>query len=623
MNKKNVRKNILEFLFLFLINFSIVLFFSMNHLSHDNCNYAVEEIHYFNNEIFKGNISTIEIEYSPRHYANMFMAFLIKVFNSDWYKVSFLLIKINYMLYVLITTIITIKFFKRNRLIAGLIISLCFMTSPFINIAFGLNFAPDVFLGTAAPLSFLALVCVLGRKKYWMVAWILAILATFLHIHEGFWIAFFLGVIWFATSLADRKLNFRVLSYILIYLFFLSLVVIPTLSNQGYVDGNYFTQIYVYVRTPHHLLLSYIGKWKIIKSAVLLLIITLILFFNFYKYQKYKNIKRIIFSIYFISVSYILLYVIHYLSTEIFKIPFIITMYIPKSFRIFVFLGIINCIILGMRKIKKGMFIRGTILLIVPLIPNLSTDNSNYYIVLILLILVFILEKLKLRIFIIKNKCFRETAKFFIYLFIFLTIYKNNDFIRSSLFLLYFGILIYEFMYPYIKNIKIKNIVLTIILILFVITFYNSMKGKIFNVTKDGYQQISGLEYAQKATDLELYELAIQFKNITNSNEEFLADPYAIYPNYFQLFSERNCYVLYKNTPSQKHIVIKWYERIQRVKNVSKANAKELKKLLKDINLKYVLLSADRFNIVENSTFFDEVVKNEKFGVFKLKEDTK
>lgn len=621
MNKKIKinKKNLYNFIFLLLISLTIMSLFSIDHLNEDNCNYAVEEIHYFNSKIFKGNISTIGMEFSPRYYANMSMTFLIKLFNSDWYEASFGLIKINYILYALVTTVIAIKFSKKNRLVICLIMSLCFMTPSLINIAFGLDFSPDIFLGTAAPLSYLSLVCVLGRKKYWMVAWILAILATFLHVHEGFWTAFFLGTIWVATCFADKKINLKILSYILIYLFFLSLIVFPTLSNQVYVDGNYFTQIYVYMRTPHHLLLSYIGKWEIIKSTILLLFIILILFFNIFKYQKYKNIKRIIFSIYFLSILYISLYVVHYFSTEIFKIPFIITMYIPKSFRFFTFLGIINCIILGMRKIKKGMYLRGTILLIIPLIPNLSTDNSNYYIVLTLLILIFILEKFKPKGFIIKNRYYRKIAKFFVYLFIILLIYKRYFYLFDNLKLLYIGILFYEFIYPYIKNIKIKSIILITVLILFISAFYNSMKGKVFNV--DGYQCISGLEYAQKATDLELYELAIQFKNITNLDEGFLADPYAVYPNYFQLFSERNCYVLYKNTPSQKHLIIEWYEKIEKVKNVSEASAERLKELLKDINVKYILLTEDRFNVVEESNYFEEVIKNEKYGIFKLKEN--
>ena len=259
------------------------------------------------------------------------------------------------------------------------------------------------------------------------------------------------------------------------------------------MDGDYFTQIYVYIRTPHHLLLSYIGKWEIIKSTILLLFIALILFLNIFKYQKYKNIKRIVFSIYFLSVLYILLYIVHYFSTEIFKIPFIITMYIPKSFVFFTFLGIINYIILGMKKIKKGMYLRGIILLI----SDLSINNSNYYIVITLLILILILEKFKPKGFIIKNRYYRKIAKFFVYLFIILLIYKRYFYLFDNLKLLYIGILFYEFIYPYIKNIKIKSIILTTVLILFISAFYNSMKGKVFNVTKDGYQCISGLEYAK------------------------------------------------------------------------------------------------------------------------------
>lgn len=623
MNKKIKinKKDLYDFIFLLLISLTIMSFFSIDHLNEDNCNYAVEEIHYFNNKIFKGNISTIGIEFSPRYYANMSMTFLIKLFNSDWYEISFGLIKINYILYALVTTVITMKFLKKNRLVIGLIISLCFMTPSLINIAFGLDFSPDVFLGTAAPLSYLSLVCVLGRKKYWMVAWILAILATFLHVHEGFWAAFFLGTIWIATCFADKKINFKILSYILIYLFFLSLVVFPTLSNQVYVDGNYFTQIYVYMRTPHHLLLSYIGKWEIIKSTILLLFIILIFLFNIFKYQKYKNIKRIVFSIYFLSILYISLYVVHYFSTEIFKIPFIITIYIPKSFRFFILLGIINYIILGMRKIKKGMYLRGTILLIIPLVPDLSTNEYNYYMVLILLTLFFILEKFKPNGFIIRNRHCKYIAKFILYLFIFFIIFKRYPDLANNLKWMYYAILLYEFIYSYIKNIKLKSIFILVILFLFTSNLYNSIKIKIFNIIGNKKEYNLGLEYSKKATDLELYEIAGKFKNVTGLNEEFVADPYAVYPNYFQLFSERNCYVLYKNTPSQKHLVIQWYERVQKIKNINELNEEELKKLLEDINVKYILLTEDRFNVVEESNYFEEVIKNEKYGIFKLKEN--
>lgn len=620
MNKKINRKEILEFIFIFLISLTIISFFSMEYLNEDNCNYAVEEIHYFNDNIFKGNMSTLEMEFSPRYYANMFMAFLIRVFNSDWYEISFWLIKVNYILYALVVVTIVFKFFKKNRLLVALIVSFCLVRPSLISIAFGLDFSPDVFLGTAAPLAFLSLICVLGRKKYWMLAWILAILATFLHIHEGFWVAFLLGVIWLAICFADKKINLRVLSYICIYLFILLLIVFPTFNNQIYVDEDYFTQIYVYIRTPHHLLLSYIGKWQIIKSTFLLFIL-LIIFFNIFKPKKYKSIRRIIFSTYFLSISYVLLYSIHYFSTEKFKIPLIITMYIPKSFRFFILLGIISYIILGMRKIKKGMYIRGTILLVIPLVPDSSTNEYNYYMVLILLTLFFILEKFKPNGFIIRNRHCKYIAKLILYLFIFFIIFKKYPDLDNNLKWMYYAILLYEFIYSYIKNIKLKSILLLVMLFLFTSNLYNSIKIKIFNIIGNKKEYNLGLEYSKKATDSELYEIAEKFKNITSLNEEFVADPYAIYPNYFQLFSERNCYVLYKNTPSQKHLVIQWYERVQKVKNINELNEEELKKLLEDINVKYILLTEDRFNVVEESNYFEKVIKNKKYGIFKLKEE--
>ncbi|EFE87067.1 hypothetical protein FUSPEROL_00991 [Fusobacterium periodonticum ATCC 33693] len=601
-----------------MIGITIVFRFGANSLNEDNGIYAIEELNQFNNEIFNGNIGTMGIQFSPRYYANLFMAYIMKIFSIDWFESSLWLIRVNYILYLFMIIITVMKLLKKNRLLAGLILSLCIMNSSLISISFGLNLAPDVFLGTAAPLSFLALVCVLGKKKYWLISWILVTISTFLHIHEGFWGAFLLGVMWIATSYVDKKINVKVILYIIIYLFFLAMIVVPPIMNSHPVDSNYFTQIYVYIRTPHHLLLSYIGKRLILKATILLLFVAYMLHKDFYKYQKYHNIKRNMFIENFLIITYIFLYIVHYFSTEIFKIPFITTLYIPKSFKFFTFLAIISYIILGLKRIEKKLFFRGIIFLIIPIIPNLSTNNFNYQIVMGFVILSFILEKGNFKIFAIRKKYYKEIMKILTYLIIFLIIHKNYYFIFDSLKFLYVGILFYEFIF---SHIKLKKIILVLIFLIFLIPSYNSVKWKLFKLTENGYQYISGLEYAKSATDLELYELAKQFKNITSSNEEFLSDPFTAYSIYFQLFSERNSYVIYKNMPSQKHLVIQWYERVQKVKNISELNEEELKRLLKDINIKYILLTEDRFNVVEESNYFEEVIKNKKYGIFKLKEN--
>lgn len=53
------------------------------------------------------------------------------------------------------------------------------MTPSLISIAFVLDFSPDVFLGTAAPLSLLALVCVLESFKLYFDIFIFFIIDSF------------------------------------------------------------------------------------------------------------------------------------------------------------------------------------------------------------------------------------------------------------------------------------------------------------------------------------------------------------------------------------------------------------------------------------------------------------
>lgn len=613
------KKDFYDFMFLFFISLTIVFLFSFDYLNEDNCNYAIEEIHHFNNRIFEGNINTVGIESSPRYYANAFMGYLIKIFNSNWFEASLFLIRINYLLYALVATFSTIKFFKKNKFISVFIISLFLMTPSISSIGFELNGAPDVFLGTAIPISFLALILVLGRKKYWLTAWIFVTISTFLHIHEGFWAAFILGIIWLSDSFSYKKINFRVFIYIFLYLFFLLLIVIPSLNNAQTVDNNYFTQIYVYIRTPHHLLLSYIGKWEISKAMFLLFFINFIQFTDILKYRKYREIKRILFLICFLSFTYILLHIVHYLSTEFFNIPFIITMYIPKCFKFFAFLAILNYIILGLRKLEKGIFLEGILLLAIPFISDFWRINISFVFPLILFI-VFLILKIYKTSFFTNNYYYKKVIIFFLYLFIFFLVHIKQPLFFNKFKFIYLGILIYEFILPFIKR---KYIALIIIFSMFFYSLYMTFINKFFYLSKKKYHYISGLKYAQNAISPEIYELAVQFKNITTEDQAFLADPYSAYSNYFQLFSERNCYALYKNIPSQKHVIIEWYERILKANIINTGNDLEIKKFLEDTNLEYILLSSDKFYVVDNSPHFIKIINNDAYGIFKLKRSLK
>ena len=102
------KKDLFEFIFLLLISLTIVSLFSMDHLNEDNCNYAIEEIHHFNNKIFNENINTIGNEFSPRYYANSIISYFMRFFDLNWFESSFIFIKINYVLYALVATVASI-----------------------------------------------------------------------------------------------------------------------------------------------------------------------------------------------------------------------------------------------------------------------------------------------------------------------------------------------------------------------------------------------------------------------------------------------------------------------------------------------------------------------------------
>ena len=144
-----------------------------------------------------------------------------------------------------------------------------------------------------------------------------------------------------------------------------------------------------------------------------------------------------------------------------------------------------------------------------------------------------------------------------------------------------------------------------------------STNGFVFHISREGVSYIGGREFTEAGMGSSIYSIAIEFKEKIDGEVIFLADPDSLKSNAFQLISQKSCYVLTKNTPSNKNSLIEWYDRIVEARKIASCSIVELKKYMDEINVDYVLMTAERFDELDNSDLYDAVVRNEDFAVYR------
>lgn len=619
-NRENLRLGkyiqINETILLFLLNIAITFLFYINFLNESNCNYAIEELHMYNTELFNNSISVVGAEYSPRYYANVFMAAAMHIFNVDWFEAAVFMIRFNYILYAASITFLTVKIIRSRRLLAGLILNISIMSGTLISLGFELEGAANVFLGTGIPLAFIGIICIFGEKKQWFLAWIMCSLAGFMHIHEGMWSGCVVGVVWLAGCIAEHRINWKAVRGLPIYAAVICLIVFPSLLHSEPVDNHYFTWIYAFIRTPHHLLLSAWGWKKILRCGILLFIPVAILIALYRKDRDdVRRRERMAVGI-SMAMLWVLLLAIEYFGTEICPMPVIVTMYVPKCFKFITFMGMAAYAYLGFEHLKDKEYIKGVCLICMLLVSDPDSSNLSFA-VCICLSAIYVLDwqlGVENKFFQKKGDQYHKVWGLSVYL-IPMAVVVSRLYMSKSLWISIFAVAAFEFLGSLTKR---KRAFTSVIVLLLTVALLAGIDGKIFDISKNGIRYINGAEFVKTASGDEIYDLAMRFREITDTDAEFLSNPMSSQANYFQLISERTCYCLYKNVPSSKKAIIQWYERVTATQMIDTYDACQLWELMEEIGIDYVLVTNDRFEILEDSGLFRDVVRSNKWGMYQL-----
>lgn len=150
-----------------------------------------------------------------------------------------------------------------------------------------------------------------------------------------------------------------------------------------------------------------------------------------------------------------------------------------------------------------------------------------------------------------------------------------------------------------------------------------SFLGRIVAYENGSVSLISGEKVLKASFGDDLFALAESFREATDPVTEFLANPDdTINAGWFQVVSQRNCYVLLKVIPSSKSTVGDWYDRYMQTSSFDDKSGTDIEAIMNSSGLDYVLINADNYAKLEETGDFSVFMSSpaDAFRVYRLNE---
>lgn len=525
-----------------------------NYIDHNNTIYALEQFNTFNHEFYASNPVNAVNVLSSKYFTNYLVSWAMKT-GISWEGVMFVFCWCAMMLYSVITWVIG-KYIFRNAIFGILFcFMVCLETSCGLS---GLNMVEfgTTFTGMGIAFSLGGLVCAFSgivrndlnerkRDRLFDIAWLLAAVSCFFHIHEGLYGGATLFLILITAALWNGKLELKRFRCIVIFVIAILVSVLPNiLTDYTSWDDATLIQYYIFRRIPHHYAPS---TWN--KYDICLCFIGFALPFVLLWIDTFRNNRKKLTCISIISATYVIAYIV------IIAIQWFFTAHVPVAF-------------FSLLALSKEFKYLAFVAVFVYLYILKNALERREYLMLCL------------------------TVASIVYSSVYITSVRGID-VR----MVFIGV-ICVFLCLYNKEIMEENerkrvfspfVMLGICFIGLAVGGYNT----IYVSNGSGIDFVSPNEALRACATDAIYDLAESFSECTDTDMFFLADPYDMYKDWFQLISRRSAYVSWKCVPNSKAAIELWQTRINQTLDFSMYTAEELENLMRDIDCKYVLLNSD------------------------------
>lgn len=596
-------KDIFDFHFIvsFVVAWTLLLITLSKQFSEDNLIYAIGEISTYNPSLFRENIYMGNGVISPRYIIDFVFSALMHINGGSWADAALVWIYFGAFINSIAIANISYRVNHKNQIFFTAILSVLIIFCENFLANFRLVCLYSTSIGVALAFSFLAISFLFGEKRNYNLAWIFSALASICHIHEGMYCYVVIFLFAFVDCIIQKKVLLKENWAVFIAIFAVGLVTIPSiLTDSMNISNSEFVQIYSNFRHPHHLVPSAWGLTAIFKT----LWIDIFLFLLSLAAIVITNSAKIKFCLYesiALICAWIAAFCFMYLFTEVKPIAFVSTMFISKSFKYVLLIALIFIVKSAFELRERGDFVSSYLFIFFAFLAA-SFKLQEIFLLVVIIYLVLIIEDyfnlIGKHFVIAKAVPFIDIAFFVLLLCIkHSSIGAKNGFV---IVLVFFAISAISFAAT--KKIKGYKPLCALACICMVSL---SLLGRIVIRDNGSLILINGERALRASMGNDLYEIAENFNTKTDSSVEFLGDPdKESVSGWFQVVSERNCYVINKVIPSSKSTVAEWYRRYMQTTSFDEKNSDELKQIMTDENIKYILVEPNNYEKLEESADF-------------------
>lgn len=634
-----------QFDFTFFVSFcvawTLLLMFISRTLDGDNLIYAIGEIHTYNPNVFNGNMYMGAGVITPRYIVDEIFNLLMHINGGDWAGASLIWIYFGAFVQALGIANIAHRIRREYEAVISAILTCMIGFCGNYLTGFKLISLESVSIGVALAFSFLSISFLVGDNRNYPFAWIFASCSIICHIHEGIYCCAVIFIFALADSIIQKRLLWKENKWILTAAFSLLLIVGPSmLTDKMDISNADFVYIYSTFRHPHHLVPSSWGVDEIYKT-IWIDIGLFLLCITEKRLSKDNDRNRYLITGILLVAAWILAVGIAFVFTEIKPIAAVSTLFFSKSFKYVLLVALVWVISSSFKFRERGRLLSSYLLIYCGLFAS-SYELKQAITLFLFACLVLIFED-----YLVANertiiperiRPFSDVIVFSIVFclerpslgvdigFIAKLILSFKSTMASALSsgmqrgltitLVFFAVLVLGIA---AKKNKHTYQILCLSACICMITI--SLLGRVLIYYNGTISLINGEMALRTSLGGELYDLAVEFKNSSEDNAEFLANPDdTTNVGGFQIVSERNCYVVFKVIPSARSMVDDWYNRYMSVNSFDERTGEEIRNVMDSSEIHYVLVNSDNFNKFDEFSCFSVYLRSasDAFRVYKL-----
>lgn len=584
----------------------------------DNCIYAIEELNTYDNALFTNNPSIMNATgTSVRFVMNQAVAGLMTILNCDWLQIEMIFRHLQALVWALAVTLISYRMFSKNQLFMSVVLLLGMMLEStgayagFTAVAF-----TNMFVGLGTGMILAAFSFLVGKRQNWNLAVLLCAFALFVHVHEGIWGFVSVLLLWLADGIRRKKMPGIPFWGLGVLIAAISVCVLPVLvhNSKAVLTDAEFVNIYSVLRHPHHLLPSAWGKENLV-IQLLLYILPLLLLLQAKKHEAGKADEIHVYRQAMLIIAFVAAVATAYVFTEKIPVALISELFLSKAFK---FVSIYTAIILAYlmnKKVEQKEYAGAAVYVMLLFLP--------YKQEIVIMLGIALAEYAGAR-WQTANRWKQPVFGMLlgIVLISFLRLFPGQADGNSRYLLLLFGAAVVNGCLAAGRTRRNIAITTGVMLVLSAMGLY----GRLYNIERKGgniaISPVTSDDYMLHAITSEEYGLALDFKEKTEKAEIFLADPLSGFAVYFQIVSNRSCYVLWKTVPSSTNAVAAWYERYRQAEPFHTWNPDEVYGFMKQISCRYVLVEEAKFNEYDQNGNFDLFCQSDTYRIYSITGDT-